>query len=147
MHTPANYECPFCRLLEGRYGSRAEEIIYEDEWVAVFPAKHHKPGNEGHLLVIPKAHIENLYSLPSRLAGPLQAATKLAAQSLKSVLNCDGVTIRQNNEPSGGQDVWHYHVHVVPRYEGDNYHSAERVVAPEIQRFKLAQELRKSAIR
>lgn len=145
MHAPADYDCPFCRLLEERCASRAQEIVYEDEWVAVFPAKHHKPGNEGNLLVVPKDHVENLYELPVELAEPLQAATRLAAKKLKSVLDCDGITIRQNNEPSGGQDVWHYHIHVVPRYENDNYHSVERVIAPEAQRFKLAQHLKEAA--
>ena len=139
---PPDYDCPFCRLLAGQYEDRMQQVVYLDDLVAVFPAKHHKIGNEGNLLVVPRSHIENLYVLPAELAVPLQTAIQRAAAALKAVLRCDGITIRQNNEPSGGQDVWHYHVHVVPRYEGDNWRTAGRVVAPESGRVALAQQLK-----
>lgn len=143
MHAPDNYDCPFCRLLAGHYGERAKQLVYLDDQVAVFPAKHHKVGNEGNLLVVPRVHIENLYDMPADLAEPLFNATQLAAKALKSLLGCDGITIRQNNEPAGGQDVWHYHVHVVPRYEGDNFLMAPRVIAPEAGREDLAENLKR----
>ena len=142
MHAPERYDCPFCHILKGGNEARKEEIVYEDDSVAVFPAKHHKIGNEGNLLVVSKSHIENLYDLPAGIAQPLLTATKLAARVLKSVLECDGITIRQNNEPASGQDVWHYHIHVIPRYVGDNYVSAKWKVSPERERFALAQKLR-----
>ena len=119
MHAPDDYQCPFCRLLSGDYltavGHRIEELVYEDEQVVVFPARHHKHGNKGNLLVVPRQHIENLYELPLHLAEPLLRATQLAAAGLRQVLGCDGISIRQHNEPAGGQDVWHYHIHVFPR--------------------------------
>ena len=145
MHAPLDYECPFCQLLQRGDGPKDREIVYENEFVAVFPAKHQKLGNEGILLIIPRQHIENLYQLPIELAQPLLEATQRAANALKSVLSCDGITIRQNNEPSGGQDVWHYHVHVVPRYDGDKYVNAKFVLASEDVRFTLAKALKEAA--
>ncbi|MFT7218974.1 MAG: histidine triad (HIT) family protein [Candidatus Azotimanducaceae bacterium] len=143
MHEPTTYTCPFCALISGEYPDRQTEIVFETKDVLVFPAKHHKPGNEGNLLVVTRRHIENLYDLPTDLAQPLQHAIKLAATALKEVLGCDGITIRQNNEPAGGQDVWHYHVHIIPRYIGDKLHSVSPVVAPIESRIRLAQTLKR----
>jgi len=142
MHEPTTYTCPFCALISGESPDRQKEIVFQTKDVLVFPAKHHKPGNEGNLLVVPRRHIENLYDLPGNLAQPLHDATKLAAVALKKFLGCDGITIRQNNEPAGGQDVWHYHVHVIPRYMDDKLHSVNPVVAPIDNRIRLAKNLR-----
>jgi hypothetical protein len=73
-------------------------------------------------LVIPNEPYENLYEVLEELLSPVHVFTKRLALTLKQVLACDGVTIRQHNEPAGGQDVWHYHVHVVPRFTGDLFH-------------------------
>jgi histidine triad (HIT) family protein len=75
--------------------------------------------NPGEALVIPRAHHENLYDIPSATGHAVWDLTQRVAEAMRSVLGCDGITTRQNNEPAGGQDVWHLHVHVIPRHTGD----------------------------
>jgi histidine triad (HIT) family protein len=82
------------------------------------------PNNAGGLLVIPTAHFENLYEIPDRLGIPIQAAARRAALALKLAYSCDGVSTRQHNEPAGNQDVWHFHLHVFPRYVGDGLYGS-----------------------
>ncbi len=142
MYAPDKYNCPFCKLVSGDYGSRENEIIFESNEVIVFPAKHHKKGNEGNLLVVPKQHIENLYQLPLNLAEPILEATQKAAVVLKAALQCDGISIRQHNEPAGGQDVWHYHVHVIPRYTDDTFQVSSHELVSDEERLKMAMRLR-----
>lgn len=144
MHEPGGYECPFCKLIASRSLQAVDEIVFENESVIVFPAMHQKQGNEGNLLVAPKEHIENLYALPLDLAWPLLTATQQAASALKVALQCDGISIRQHNEPAGGQDVWHYHTHIFPRYVNDSFDSSNSVIMPEAERTKLAARLKEA---
>lgn len=79
----------------------------------------------GHVLVLPGAHYENLYELEDAAALVIHHLTRSIAIGFKLALNCDGTSTRQHNEPAGNQrNMWHLHVHVFPRYEGDNLHGA-----------------------
>ncbi len=78
------------------------------------------PNNPGNIIIVPNQHFEHIYDLPTRYAHCIQDTAKEVAIAFKEVYKCDGVSTRQHNEPAGGQDVWHYHLHVFPRYEGDN---------------------------
>jgi histidine triad (HIT) family protein len=69
--------------------------------------------------VIPRRHHENLYDLPDDVGHEIWDLTRRVAVAMKKVYQCDGVSTRQHNEPAGDQDVWHLHVHVFPRYQGD----------------------------
>ena len=77
------------------------------------------PLHPGHTLVAPRRHVPNLYTLPRDLAGPLLETSARIARALKRAFAAEGVTLHQNNEPAGGQDVFHLHIHVIPRYAGD----------------------------
>ena len=70
--------------------------------------------------MIPLAHHENIYALPDDLAGRIARMARRVAIAMRRGYPCDGVTVRQNNEPAGDQDVWHLHTHVIPRHTGDN---------------------------
>jgi histidine triad (HIT) family protein len=122
-HAPPDYVCPFCLLAAGRFGdglySTAEDIIYQDALVMAVIGSHQWPGNSGNTLIIPKEHFENLYDLPVRLAAPVHATAQAMAIAMKAAYGCAGVSTRQHNEPAGNQDVWHYHLHVTPRYPDD----------------------------
>jgi histidine triad (HIT) family protein len=118
--------------------------LLRDDTVAAVLALHQQVGNHGALLVFPVHHIENIYTVPEVVGTLLFAATKRLAIALKQALSCDGVTIRQNNEPAGDQDVWHYHLHVVPRYTSDNYHHEPRFAMPVDERIEYAEKLRKA---
>lgn len=75
------------------------------------------------MLVVPNAHHENLYDLPSRYGHAVHDLAREAALALKQSYGCDGITVRQHNEPAGSQSVWHHHVHVFPRYAGDDFYA------------------------
>ena len=66
-------------------------------------------------------HFENIYDLPIHYALDIHRVARMTALALQRVYSCDGVSTRQHNEPAGNQDVWHYHVHVMPRYKDDQY--------------------------
>ena len=70
-------------------------------------SKHWYSSNPGHALVIPLAHHENIYALPDDLAGRIARMARRVASAMRRGYPCDGVTVRQNNEPAGDQDVWH----------------------------------------
>ena len=72
------------------------------------------------MIVIPNAHVENLYEIDEELLGAVYRDRASAiAGALKEAYDCSGTSTRQHNEPDGNQDVWHLHVHVFPRYAGD----------------------------
>ena len=75
--------------------------------------------NPGTVLVIPRQHHENLYDLPTPTGHAVAELVRRVAVAMRAVYPCDGVTTLQNNEPAGGQDVWHLHVHVLARHRGD----------------------------
>lgn len=103
---------------------------------------HDPIANVGHVLVIPNEHYENIYDLPAPVSAKIHECARAIALAMKSAYRCDGITLRQNNEPHGGQDVWHYHLHIYPRYEGDNFPRVEKDVTPEKQRVDRAGQLR-----
>ena len=119
-HQPDGYVCPFCRNVRDGGSDHPLEIVYRDDDVFVKVNPKWWPNNAGAALVIPVEHHENLYDLPDRLALPLHRAIRDTALAMKSAFDCDGVSTRQHNEPAGNQDIWHYHVHVFPRYVSDD---------------------------
>ncbi|WP_151734307.1 HIT family protein ['Paenibacillus yunnanensis' Narsing Rao et al. 2020] len=130
-HMPDSYPCPFCLLLQGTKDSRVEskitDIFYRDKNITAFIASRWFVNNPGHVLIIPNEHIENIYSLPGEISDAIHRFEIETAKALKQVYGCDGVSSRQHNEPAGNQDVWHYHLHVFPRYRNDElYTSAHR---------------------
>ncbi len=121
-HQPADYSCPFCRLVRGEEDqiNRREYVVYEDSATLAFVAPKWWVNNPGHLLIIPKIHSENLYDLPDDLLGAVYTTARKLAIALKATYHCAGISTRQHNEPAGNQDVWHFHVHLFPRYPNDN---------------------------
>lgn len=75
------------------------------------------------MLVIPRTHVENVYTIEDELLAKLSILGKEVALGMKETYKCEGVSFRQHNEPSGGQDVWHYHLHVFPRYKDDDLYT------------------------
>ena len=100
--------------------------------------------NPGAALVIPREHHENLYDLPPATGHAVWDLTQRVAVAMRETYSCDGTSIRQHNEPAGGQDVWHLHVHVFPRYAGDGLYErhAESHWPPPEERAAYADRLR-----
>lgn len=106
--------CIFCKIAAGEIPAIT---IYEDNDVKViFDAG---PATKGHALVIPKGHYENVFDIPEELLAKAHVVAKKIAIKMKDATGCDGVNILQNNGEKAGQSVFHLHIHVIPRYEGD----------------------------
>ena len=134
--------CPFCSYAEGRFDRSL--IAFEDDDVLVVPSYLQKPRHEGHFLVATRAHIPTLYVLPARLAGPLLQTLARTARCVKEAFRADGISVRQNNEPAGGQDVFHLHFHVVPRFDGDDFEAATYAPVEEQLRMDQVEALRRA---
>jgi histidine triad (HIT) family protein len=127
-HEPAGYDCPFCRLQRGH----VDEHNHPADVVAVTPTAFARispkwwPSNPGAALVIPREHHENLYGLPPDIGHGVWDLVQQVAVAMRTAYECEGVSIRQHNEPAGNQDVWHLHVHVFPRHPGDALYERHR---------------------
>ena len=109
--------CIFCKIANGEIPSKT---LYEDEQFRVILDLG--PATKGHALILPKSHYKNLYELPDATAADvMKLARKMAAQMTEK-LGCDGFNLVQNNNEAAGQTVFHFHMHLIPRYEGDNQH-------------------------
>ena len=107
-------DCIFCRIMSGEIPSTT---IYENSKFKVI--MDIAPANKGHVLILPKEHYDNIYDIDTATAGELFELAVMTARALKSVLDCDGMNILQNNGTVAGQTVFHFHMHIIPRYEGD----------------------------
>jgi histidine triad (HIT) family protein len=149
-HAPENYQCPFCLLLRGikneHVYSEASDIVYQNSAVTALVSSHQWPHNHGNVLIIPNEHFENIYELPLHYAPEIQLVAQKLALAFKKVYRCDGVSTRQHNEPAGNQDVWHYHLHIVPRYTNDHYYSSLRQFMPSSERAKHALSLKNALL-
>src|SRR3954452_22876667 len=146
MHEPPGYECPFCRLLRGvdTEHNRRADIVWRDDATTAFVSPKWWAGNRGHVIVIPNAHVENIHEIDEVLLGQVYATVRRLAGALKEAYRCTGTSTRQHNEPDGNQDVWHLHVHVFPRYAGDDLYERHREVhwASPRERAPFAERLR-----
>jgi histidine triad (HIT) family protein len=146
-HTPENYNCPFCLLIQGiknaHVHSVQSDIIYHDDAVTGLISSHQWPNNHGNVIIVPNEHWENIYDLPLRYAQDIHRLARRLAIAMKNVYACDGISTRQHNEPAGNQDVWHYHLHVTPRYKNDNFYGSQREFMSIIEREKHAEALKK----
>jgi histidine triad (HIT) family protein len=145
-HAPFDYACPFCRLVQAAQSRSladpASDAIYQGEAATAFLALGRWPKNPCDVLIVPNRHWENLFDLPDELVPALHDATRRVALALKAVYRCEGISTRQHNEPAGDQDVWHYHVHVTPRFHGDHFYHSRKIPFPEAERLAEAQKLR-----
>ena len=112
--TPAH--CPFCDLIAG---AAEVSVCYEDSRAIAF--LDIQPVNAGHVLVAPREHYESLHDLPHDIAMQLFEIAMRLAPVIRGVSGCDGMNIVVNSGQAAGQDVFHYHVHVIPRREGDGF--------------------------
>ena len=106
--------CIFCKIAAGEISSKT---IYEDETFRVILDIN--PATRGHALIIPKEHYANIYELPEDTAAAAMVLAKKLASHIAEALTCDGFNIIQNNGEIAGQTVFHFHLHLIPRYEND----------------------------
>ncbi|MCL4387221.1 HIT family protein [Patescibacteria group bacterium] len=122
-HEPEKYTCPLCQISKGQeteQGSQEESVVFRNKYLTVFIAGKWWRTNPGHVIIIPNQHIENIYDMSDEIGHKIFDISKKVAIGFKQTYKCDGTSTRQHNEPAGNQDVWHFHLHVFPRYEDDN---------------------------
>ena len=107
-------ECIFCRIVARQAPA---SIVAETENALAF-MDINQPMN-GHVLIVPKRHVENIYGLDEQTADAVFRMTVAVAKAVKTALRCDGVNLWQSNEPAAQQEVFHLHMHVIARYQGD----------------------------
>ncbi len=107
-------DCIFCKIVAGDIPSHK---VYEDD--ATFAFLDISPASRGHTLVIPKQHTADLFNVPTHSLEAVGRTTQHIARQLQQVVQCDGLNVVQNNGSAAGQTVFHYHVHVIPRWQGD----------------------------
>ena len=112
-YTTRAESCIFCKIVNKQVPA---SLIYEDNEALAF--LDIRPLNEGHTLVIPKGHYENIFDVPEDIVCHVHKLVKRLAIAIKAVTKADGITIIQQNGQAAGQEVFHLHVHVVPRYSG-----------------------------
>jgi len=125
-----NESCIFCKIVRK---AEPASCVYEDERVMAF--LDIRPMNEGHTLVIPKKHYATIYDVPEDEVTYLYRIVRRVAWAVKKGVDAGGISITQHNEAAAGQDVFHVHVHVIPRYEGQRLPRFEEI--PEANREAL----------
>jgi histidine triad (HIT) family protein len=149
-HAPLGYVCPICLVVQGieneQTMARQADIVLQDDLVLAYVNSKFIESNPGHVIVVPKRHFESLYYLPPAYAHRIMDISQKVAFALKAVRRCDGIWVEQNNEPASGQHAFHYHMHIVPRFDGDNLKQiladGKTRVADPAERIPFAEALR-----
>ena len=106
--------CIFCKIINGEIPSH---VLYEDEQFKVILDVN--PATKGHALILPKEHYANLYELPEETAADAMKLAQRMMRKMTEKLDCDGFNIVRNNGEAAGQTVFHFHMHLIPRYKND----------------------------
>ena len=106
--------CIFCKIANGEIPAAT---LYEDENFRVILDLG--PASKGHALILPKQHAANLFELPDEIAAKVLPLAKSVAARLQEGLGADGINLVQNNGEAAGQTVFHFHMHLIPRYQND----------------------------
>lgn len=105
-------DCIFCKIVAGEIPSYT---IHEDDDFKVILDIN--PASKGHALIIPKVHYADLYDIDDEVAGKAMKLAKKLATRMTNVFKCEGFNLLQNNNEAAGQTVFHFHLHLIPRYE------------------------------
>lgn len=124
-------DCIFCKIANGEIPTNS---IYEDEKFRVILDMG--PATKGHALILPKEHYANLYELPEDWAAEAMVLAKRMAGSMTEKLGCDGFNLVQNNNSCAGQTVFHFHLHLIPRYENDGQEILWNPTSPSAEELK-----------
>ena len=107
--------CIFCKLANGDIPTNA--IYEDDDFKVILDAS---PASKGHALILPKEHYANIYEIDEDVLAKASRLAKKIITHEKEILKCDGYNVVQNNGEVAGQTVFHYHMHLIPRYASDD---------------------------
>jgi histidine triad (HIT) family protein len=162
---PEGYECPICRGIQGFEEDKPlpkektdetkrkpvvlmkqADFVYRDDLVSAFINSFWIPTCEGHVIVVPNEHYENIYEMPDEVGHRIFEVVKKISIAMKKAYKCDGITARQNNEPAGDQHAFHYHHHIFPRYDNDSFNinlTKRSILSDPKDRVEYAEKLKK----
>ncbi|WP_372502692.1 MULTISPECIES: HIT family protein [Dietzia] len=112
--SPPDAECPFCAIIADR--APAREVLRTDRIIAFLPDV---PAVRGHVLVVPRKHVDYIWRLDRAIGCDLADAVRLVSSAVVESTRADGLNVIQSNGEAAGQSVFHLHVHIVPRHRGD----------------------------
>ena len=104
--------CIFCKIINGDIPSR--KLYEDDNFIVILDVG---PASRGHALILPKEHYANIYEMPEDLCAEAMKLAKKMAAKMTEALHADGFNILQNNGEAAGQTVFHFHMHLIPRYK------------------------------
>jgi histidine triad (HIT) family protein len=144
-HAPPDYDCPFCAFVRGEERppwNLLADVVWQDDETTGWMNPRWWENNPGNALVVPNRHVENIFELELADAAAVHETARRIALAMLAAYGCEGVSTRQHNGPGADQEVWHYHLHVFPRYRGDElYGSGARMTEPR-ERQPYAERLR-----
>ena len=129
-------DCIFCKLANGIIPTNS---IYEDEDFNVILVVG--PATKGHALILPKEHYANIYELPEDKAAKVMILAKKLATKMTERLGADGFNLVQNNNECAGQTVFHFHFHLIPRYENDGQNMLWKPTSPSAEELAEVKEI------
>jgi histidine triad (HIT) family protein len=137
-HVQQGEDCPFCQIAAGR--ESGIDLIAEDrEWVAFFPDS---PAALGHLLIVPREHVVDFWQLDSRLALQLVVAAQRLGRAVRRAVGAEGLNLITSAGAAAEQTVFHLHLHVLPRWNGDSLE-----LWPDVNPRRSPEELQAAAAR
>lgn len=150
-HAPKDYKCPICLGVNGVESEdtllKKADLVYKDRLVSVFVNSFWIPTCEGHVIIVPNDHYENIYELPEDIGHRISGVVKMISIAMKKAYKCDGITTRQNNEPAGNQHAFHYHHHIFPRYDEDSFNinlTKKSILSEPKERIKYVNKLKEA---
>ena len=133
-------ECVFCKIAKKESGA---SIVFEDEKTMAF--MDIRPVSDGHVLVIPKEHYQDIFDINEDLICQVHKTAKKIAVGVKRAVNSDGISIVQQNGRAAGQVIFHLHVHIIPRTEGQGrFHSRDVTNADRKNLDKIASRIKEN---
>ena len=124
--------CIFCDIVKSRAPA---DVVFEDEETLAFMDIN--PASPGHTLIIPKRHVRDIYGLDEEAAAAVMRTTVKVARAVKMALQPDGMNLVQSNERAASQEIFHFHMHIIPRWYGDGLRLAR---PPEVRRTRPIEE-------
>jgi len=132
-------DCIFCKIVKGEIPCQK---IYEND--KVFAFLDIMPVHKGHTLIIPKEHHETLLDMPDDILAEVTKTAKKIAKAVVKAAGADGFNIGQNNGEAAGQAVFHFHLHVIPRFNGDGLKSWPHSKLPEEDMKQIQEDIKDS---
>lgn len=129
-------DCIFCKIAKGDIPCQK---VYEDDKILAF--LDIMPVHKGHTLIIPKEHHENILDMPEDTLAELAKTAKKVSKAVKEATKADGFNVTQNNGAAAGQAVFHFHLHIIPRFKGDGLKTWPHQKIPEEDMKKIQEDI------